>query len=69
MANETDYEIGQGGSDPSKPMSDPNDPTVKPTSSDETDPMRKPDPARPEDWRDPNEVEKPDEDESSPSNN
>lgn len=72
MANETDFERGQGGSEPSKPMPDPNDPTVRPTVPDETDPLRRPiapDPARPEDWRDPNKTEKPDEDESSPSNN
>ncbi|MFJ7281876.1 hypothetical protein [Pseudomonas sp. NPDC099000] len=72
MANDTEYEKGQGGSAPSKPMSDPNDPTVKPSDPAETDPMRNPgapDRERPEDWKDPNETEKPDEDESSRSNN
>lgn len=72
MANETEYENGQGGSVPSKPMPDPNDPTVKPSRPDETDPMKNPgapDRDRPEDWKDPSQTEKPDEDDSSPSNN
>jgi hypothetical protein len=72
MANETDYETGQGGSVPTKPTPDPNDPTANPSDPAETDPMRNPgapDRERPEDWKDPNETEKSDEDDSSRSNN
>ena len=72
MANETEYENGQGGSVPSKPTPGSNDPTVKPSGPAETDPMRNPgapDRDRPEDWKDPNETQNPDEDDSSRSNN
>lgn len=72
MPNETEYENGQGGSVPSKPMPDSNDRTVKPGDPAATDPMKKPggpDRDRPEDWKNPDETENFDEDDSLRSNN
>jgi len=72
MSIDSSFEDQTQGSVPSKPATEPNDPTVKPSRSDETDPMRNPgapDRERPEDWKDPNETEMSDEDDSLRSNN
>jgi hypothetical protein len=65
MANQTEFESGQGGSVPSKPVPDSNNPA-------ETGPVRNPgapDRVKPEEWKTPDESENADEHDSSRSNN